>query len=520
MSAQGMSFQEVTVCSEIANRRTCYTYKTYRDDRGVPLAKGKESIAEAARQSALDILRDALKKKDRVLMETPRHLICCDCEEPKLWMERFAVLTEQRVRDLILVLQEAKLVEDPSRGNLLAKSSQKHGDKTIYLGPRFWEAPRHLDKDSQPGILIHEASHFLGAQDVSYQPVSIYVGCKGPMVKTSSPDPASPRFVPLPNALPSANNAEYEFEVTLRHRGDYAQGRYSCCGETARSSVCESAVPIELFAPPNDLGKLEELSIPEILRERLLPARDRLQQHVAALRVIADAVDEVHRGATIANITGGAVGIAGGVTTIVGLCLAPVTFGASLIVSLVGLGVSTAGGLTSMAATTTDMVQSRVKKEEINGLLGQCQAEVQLIQQYMEYVSVRVQEAKDGAGLNLLFAIPQIGAGAGRTILNTINMVRAGELLANASRVARFAGTVTHVLTALTLGLDIFFVAKDSIELHKGAKTELANKIREAVAELQQVIDQVNDVYEVLTGEKPEPDPEETGSAAGSAPSE
>uniref|UniRef100_A0A8C3F288 Apolipoprotein L3 n=1 Tax=Chrysemys picta bellii TaxID=8478 RepID=A0A8C3F288_CHRPI len=244
--------------------------------------------------------------------------------------------------------------------------------------------------------------------------------------------------------------------------------------------------------------------IDEILTESLLLARDRVKRHIDELREIADALDKIHKGATIANITGGTVGIAGGITTIVGLCLIPVTFGASLIVSLTGLAVSTAGGLTSAAATTTDIVASNVKKETVKKLLQECQADVEHILDLMERETERPQSSKDNENSgfrisDVVFAIPQIGSGAGRAVLNTMKMVDAGKLLANAGRIAKFAGAVTHVLTALTLGLDIFFVAKDSMDLHKGAKTELAAKIREAVNEMEQMIGEINEMVKALT---------------------
>uniref|UniRef100_A0A8C3T8D0 Apolipoprotein L3 n=1 Tax=Chelydra serpentina TaxID=8475 RepID=A0A8C3T8D0_CHESE len=222
-----------------------------------------------------------------------------------------------------------------------------------------------------------------------------------------------------------------------------------------------------------------------LLMESLLPARTRVKRHLKELREIADAIDKIHKGATIASITGGTVGIAGGITTIVGLALIPVTFGASLIVSLTGLAVSTAGGLTSAAATTTDIVASKVKRETVENVLMECQIEVDQMKGYAERIEERIQRLRENENSRFVFAIPQIGAGAGRSILNTIKMVKAGQLLANIGRIARFAGAATHVLTALTLGLDIFFVAKDSVDLHKGAKTELAAKIREIVHDIE-----------------------------------
>uniref|UniRef100_A0A8C8S4U4 Apolipoprotein L3 n=1 Tax=Pelusios castaneus TaxID=367368 RepID=A0A8C8S4U4_9SAUR len=235
------------------------------------------------------------------------------------------------------------------------------------------------------------------------------------------------------------------------------------------------------------------------LKKSLVQARDRLQKHLAELQKIADDIDEVHRGATIANVTGGAVGIAGGITTIVGLALAPVTFGASLVVSLTGFAVSTVGGLTSAAATATDLGVNKDKKKTVEKLLEECQSEIKNIKKCIEIIQTSAQNMKDDGDLDLLLALPQIGSGAGRAVLNTMKMVKAGQLLANAGRVARFAGHCTHVLTGLTLAFDIAFVAKDSVELHRGAKTELATTIRDAVKEMEQKISPVNELCVALT---------------------
>ncbi|XP_025050421.1 uncharacterized protein LOC106723176 [Alligator sinensis] len=493
-----MSSREVIMCGKEENQRKCHISEQDWKSH-VPLTEDKARIAEAARQSALEILRDAVKKKDRVLMETPRDLISCDSAEPSFWMERYAVLKEKRVRDLISVLEEAKFMGDPSAQQLYAYVYSKSVDKTIYLCPLFWEAPSHLARGSQPGLLIREASHFLGARYIAEEPDSIDVACKGLLVKNNSTDPDSPKFLPLVNAVLNANNIEYEFEVTLRHRGDYEQGRYSCCGEPARSSVCESAVPDKFFASPSNQRRVIT-SIPEILRGKLLPARDRLQRHVAALRTIADTVDAAHRGMKKAKIIGGIFGIVGGITTVTGLSLASMTFETSLVFCFMGLGVSLAGGLTSAAAISSNISQSQDKKEKFNGLLGQCQAEVQRIKQYMEYISVRVQRAKEAVNkTDRLFAIPQIGAAAGRAAFNAAKMVRAGELLGKAGHITQLAGTPTRTMTNFMLCLDIFFVAKDSIELLKGTKSDLAAKIRKADAELEQVIEQVNNMNNTLT---------------------
>ncbi|CAM5092892.1 unnamed protein product [Natator depressus] len=497
-----MSCQEIFASSMTPTGITCYIVKaSYFSSNHTPLTGERRKTAEAAKQKAMEILRDALKKKDRVLLEEPQDLVFGDSRHPKFWMERHAILTEELVRGLISELEVVKFMEDRTNEKWVAYVYPTTGDKTVYLCKPFWELSTDLRENSQPGTLIHEASHFLGTHDITYSKESIYVACRGKLVKSKS-DPSAPDLKPLAKAVLNANNIKYEFEITLNHKGRYENGRYSCCGEKAENSVCESAVPEEFLAcsfRDSSPGK----TIDEVV-ESLSRARDRLQKHFHELRETADDIDMVHKGATIASIAGGAVGIAGGITTIVGLGLAPVTFGASLIVSLTGFAVATAGGLTSAAATTTDMVASKVKKETVEKLLLECRAELGNIKKDTEIICEHIQCLESYGNSDFMFPFAQIGAGAGRAALNIPKMVKAGQLLANAGKVARFAGAATHILTAVTLGLDVFFVAKDSVELHNGAKTELAAKIREAINEMERVTRQVSEMCTALTAGKQE----------------
>lgn len=56
----------------------------------------------------------------------------------------------------------------------------------------------------------------------------------------------------------------------------------------------------------------------------------------------------------------------------------------------------------------------------------------------------------------------------------------------------------TGVMSGLFLALDVFFLAKDSIELNKGAKTEFAGKIREVCKDLQNGLLELNRIKEQL----------------------
>ena len=58
----------------------------------------------------------------------------------------------------------------------------------------------------------------------------------------------------------------------------------------------------------------------------------------------------------IAGITGGATTVAGGVAAAAGVILSPFTFGASLALTAVGVGVATAGGVTGASAAIAHKV--------------------------------------------------------------------------------------------------------------------------------------------------------------------
>ncbi|EMP41823.1 Peptidyl-Lys metalloendopeptidase [Chelonia mydas] len=318
-----------------------------------PLTREKRQIAEAAKQKAMEILRDALKKKDRVLMEKPQDLVFGDSRHPKFWMERHAILTEELVRGLISELEVVKFMENRTREETYAYVYPTTGDKTVYLCPLFWEASADLKKDSQSGTLIHEVSHFLGIHDITYSEASICVACSGELVKSKS-DPSAPDLKSLRKAVLNANNIEYEFEITLNHKGRYENGRYSCCGEKAVNSVCESAVPNEFLAC-NSRDSEKRMNIGEIMKKSFLPTAKRLQGHVNQLRNIADEVDETHKNATKSNVCGGSMGIVG------------------VVAGLAGLDVSTGGLITDAAATITDGVTSSNKQNEVEKILKQCQ---------------------------------------------------------------------------------------------------------------------------------------------------
>ncbi|MGH0118613.1 UNVERIFIED_CONTAM: hypothetical protein FKN15_047593 [Acipenser sinensis] len=233
------------------------------------------------------------------------------------------------------------------------------------------------------------------------------------------------------------------------------------------------------------------------------------QKYISELCAIADGVDRFHKKATIASITGGAVSAAGGVTAITGLILAPFTFGTSLIVSAVGLGVATAGGVTSASANISDTVSNSFDRKKVEKIIEGYQSEMKDISECLVFVEKGMESMHrfDLSKVNDSMysqAFPKIGGAlqkgtrVGGQINEIVQVVQLARLAGGAATAVRVVSVASVVLSGLSVGLDVFFIAKDSMELRKGAKTQFAAKIREVASELQAGLLELNKIREEL----------------------
>ncbi|XP_051778109.1 apolipoprotein L3-like [Erpetoichthys calabaricus] len=226
-----------------------------------------------------------------------------------------------------------------------------------------------------------------------------------------------------------------------------------------------------------------------------------LQTNIDDLRCIADKLDSFHKKATIAKITGGSVSVAGGVVTIIGLILTPFTLGASLVVTGVGLGVAMAGGVTNASATISDTVNNSVDRKKVEEIIESFQKNINVFEEPLEDVKnftnkIELLNTCKLEDLMNKWNKAQLGARAGKMFTSFADISRLA-LLANLSggvaKAIRVAGAATGVISGLFLGLDLLFIVKDSIDLHKGAKNEFAAKIRQAADEMQCALQELNE---------------------------
>lgn len=246
-----------------------------------------------------------------------------------------------------------------------------------------------------------------------------------------------------------------------------------------------------------------------------------LWQHVIDLNSIADGLDKFSKKTKIAQITGGSTSAIGGVATIAGLALAPVTLGTSLIVTAVGLGVATAGGLTSAGAGISNQVNNSMDRKKVEKIVQDYQDKMADLNKCLTFIKQGIENLKkfdlvkmkhhaynrDFPVLSSSFY--EDGAMAGKAILINANEIMRVVQIANvagstAARAVQIASMATGVLTGLFVGMDIYFVAKDSKELKKGAKSEFAAKIREVSTQLHDGLVELNSIREELQSTAPE----------------
>ncbi|XP_061130845.1 uncharacterized protein apold1b isoform X1 [Syngnathus typhle] len=239
-----------------------------------------------------------------------------------------------------------------------------------------------------------------------------------------------------------------------------------------------------------------------------------LQQRVLALLALADAADNFHKKTVSASVGGGVAGVAGSVTTITGLILAPFTAGTSLIVTAVGIGVATAGGITSASANITDTVHSKTDRKKVEKMIQDYQEEMNDIKECLQFLEEGMETLEEWnfeqyaqsisqkhLNQNVKHVMKEGGRAGKALVINTESLINTVQILSvagGAAKAAQVISVTTGVMSGLFLALDIFFLAKDSMELRKGAKTEFAAKIREVCKDLQDGLLELNRIKEEL----------------------
>lgn len=123
------------------------------------------------------------------------------------------------------------------------------------------------------------------------------------------------------------------------------------------------------------------------LYELLLVQRctDLLNQ-ITALHYTADSLVRSSKKSRVAKLTGGTTGAVGGVAIAAGLALAPLTFGASLVATGVGIGIAAAGGVTGASASLTKKKKEIRVKEKLEKIINTFKSQIEDILACLRFI--------------------------------------------------------------------------------------------------------------------------------------
>lgn len=239
-----------------------------------------------------------------------------------------------------------------------------------------------------------------------------------------------------------------------------------------------------------------------------------LQQRIQDLRALADAADTFHKRTVTASVGGGVASVAGSITTITGLVLAPFTFGTSLIVTAVGIGVATAGGVTSASANITDTVHSNTDRKKVEKMIQDYQGEIHDIKECLDFLQAGMETLEQwnfeqyvnsisskALNQNVKHVLKEGGRAGKALLVNTeslINTVQVLSVAGGAAKAAQVISVTSGIMSGLFLALDLFFLARGSMELRSGAKTEFAKRIREVCGELEEGLKELRRIQSQL----------------------
>ncbi|XP_067087927.1 uncharacterized protein [Osmerus mordax] len=240
--------------------------------------------------------------------------------------------------------------------------------------------------------------------------------------------------------------------------------------------------------------KAERICHALLLYEQLLNKNgESLNNNITELFSIADNLDKVSKGTKIAGITGGATSAVGGIAAVAGVVLSPFTFGASLALTAIGVGVATAGGVTGASAAIAHKVSVTQDRKKIETVIKDYRAHVDDLEACLAFINRGVGSLRKH-NLAVLTGVHT----------KAVRVAKVVEVAGDSARAMDASSKASGVLNGFSLGMDLFYSDKDRQKLKKGLESKFAKKLRQVAGQLQDGLKElvkVKDMYKELVKE-------------------
>ncbi|XP_035626736.1 uncharacterized protein LOC118384371 isoform X2 [Oncorhynchus keta] len=220
----------------------------------------------------------------------------------------------------------------------------------------------------------------------------------------------------------------------------------------------------------------------------LMKRSDTLRGHITELNDLAEKLDKVHKKTKTMSIAGGTTGVMGGVVAVVGIVLAPITMGASLIGTAVGAGMVASGTGMGIKANMDNNKINSVDRKRLEEVVQKYTAEIADVELCLCFIHSGMAELRRYNFHRLQHADPEA--------LRIARVVEAVHPGFNKSQ--QLGMKSKRILQGFARDMDLYYTDKDGQRLKKGSETKFATRIRGVTQELQEELNELHQVWQTF----------------------
>ncbi|XP_074182384.1 apolipoprotein L6 isoform X2 [Rhinolophus sinicus] len=226
---------------------------------------------------------------------------------------------------------------------------------------------------------------------------------------------------------------------------------------------------------------------------------------------LADEIDRAHETFATTRVVTSSVAVASSVMSILGLALAPVTVGGSLVLSAAGTGVGTVAGAASVLTNILEHNHNERVQAQVSRQVSTCDQEVgQPADKLASYVMSLYNQGKNIKSIKKNIDALQIARAHPRLASAAKRLLTTGQVSARRARQVQkaFGGTTlvlkrsTYLLgsamAGLGLGVELHSLVNEWKHLKEGAKAKYAEVLRAHAAEQERQLAELTQHYESL----------------------
>uniref|UniRef100_A0A670XUS2 Apolipoprotein L3 n=1 Tax=Pseudonaja textilis TaxID=8673 RepID=A0A670XUS2_PSETE len=235
-----------------------------------------------------------------------------------------------------------------------------------------------------------------------------------------------------------------------------------------------------------------------------------IEKYFSCLQEVANHIDRIHKGCTTASLVSCSTSATSGILTILGLTLAPITAGGSLILTATGIGLGAGATAIGLSAALYENIINSKERKRAEGLVNACEkslrkhlvsnisGKVPDVEMVAKKIKINVKAWKTAQ--THLKTLAKQAANAGRSSWSRFKSSKDIKKAFSGPTLAMTKGA--RMLNAVSAGLfllvDTYALVQDAKHLMKGGKAELASEIRKKATLFEEELQNLSKLYNEL----------------------